>query len=215
MFEEIVPLEPVHFFAFQFDCHQVRSDKLDKRHFLADLSSFHGKETPFAKIALGWHDKGIYCEVHIERAFDHPQFPKITEGDSIELFFDTRDVKTTGFATRFCHHFFFLPVSVQTSEGDVVHAGEISRFRSEGTHPLCDSSLLIVTTKKEKKKCILNIFIPLECLHGYDPTQFDRLGFSYRINRVNDTAQHFSANSADFSIENQPSLWASLKLVKN
>ncbi len=214
MLEEIVPLEPVHFFAFQLDCRYAKSGKLDKGHFLPDLSAFHDG-SPFAKVALGWHEKGIYVQVHVEGAFDHPDFPKFAEGDSMELFFDTRDVKTTGFTTRFCHHFFFLPDPVQTSGGEDVHAREITRFRAEGVHPLCEPSLLEITAIKEKRKRILQIFIPSECLHGYDPVQFDRLGFSYRINRVNGSKQHFSASGTDFSIESQPALWASLKLVKH
>lgn len=213
MLEEIVPLEPVHFFAFQIDCLYAKSSKLDKRHFLPDLSAFHDG-SPFARVALGWDEKGIRAQAEVEGTFDHPDFPKFTEGDSIELFFDTRDVKTTGFTTRFCHHFFFLPDPVQTSGGEDVHGGEITRFRTEGVHPLCDASLLEVTSIKEKRKRILHIFIPSECLHGYDPQQFDRLGFSYRINSANGSKQHFSASGADFSIESQPSLWASLKLVK-
>jgi hypothetical protein len=211
MLEEIVPLEPVHFFAFQLDCLEAKGGKLDKRHFLPDLAAFH-QSTSFAQVALGWHESGIYAQVHVDGAFESSDFPNFSEADSIEFFFDTRDVKTTGFNTRFCHHFFFLPESLPTNGG--LLAGEITRFRTEDVHPLCDPSLLQVTSVKEKRKRILHIFIPSECLHGYDPTQFDRLGFTYQINRISGAKQSFSASRSDFSIESQPSLWASLKLVK-
>lgn len=214
MLEELIPLEPVHFFAFQLDCHYVKAGRLDQGHFLPDLSSFH-EGSSFASVALGWHDKGIYVQAHVNGAFDQPDFPNFAEADSIELFFDTRDVKTTGFTTRFCHHFYFLPDPMQTSSGEDVHAGEMTRFRTDDVHPLCDPSLLEVTSVKEKRKRVVHIFIPSESLHGYDPTQFDRLGFTYRINRIDGSKQHFSASGADFSIESQPSLWASLKLVKS
>ena len=60
----------------------------------------------------------------------------------------------------------------------------------------------------------LQIFIPAECLHGYDPEQFDRLGFSYRINRYALPPQHFSVVTKEYQIEQQPSLWSHMRLVK-
>jgi hypothetical protein len=212
MLEEIVPLDPVHFFSFQMDCHAVIGDRLEKQHFLSDLSTFHDS-IPFADVAIGWHKKGIYVQVIVPGSFDRPDFPDFFSADSIELFFDTRDVKTTGFSTRFCHHFFFLPDPFQTND-DTVQAGEITRFRTDDVHELCDASLLQVTSEREKKRRVVKIFVPSECLHGYDPAQFDRLGFTYRINRIDGSRQIFSASSADFSIESQPSLWSSLKLIK-
>lgn len=212
MLDELIPLNPVHFFAFQIDCYYAKGERLEKRHHLPDLSSF-SEQISFATVAMGWHEKGIHLQIEIEGAFDRPDFPNISQGDSIELFFDTRDVKTTGFTTRFCHHFYFLPLPVDTHE-DSLQAGEITHFRTDDTHSLCDASLLEISREKGKKRDLIKIFIPSECLHGYDPTQFDRLGFTYRINRIDGSKEYFSAVDTDFSIESQPSLWASLKLVK-
>lgn len=212
MLEEIIPLDPVHFFAFQMDCHAVKGKGLDKEHFLPELSSFHD-ERPFAQVAMGWSSKGIAVQVSVNGKFDQPDFPDFISADSIELFFDTRDVKTTGYVTRYCHHFFFLPDPVE-SEGNSTQAGEVTRFRSDNVHELCDASLLHIDSFYEKKQRVIGIFIPAECLYGYDPTQFDRLGFTYRINRRSGAKQYFSASDADFAIESQPSLWASLRLIK-
>lgn len=212
MLEEIVPLDPVHFFAFQFDCYQTKDKNLEKRHHLPDLSQFY-EDRPFAGVSIGWNPKGIYLQVDVSGKFDQPDFPKIAEADSIELFFDTRDVKTTGYVTRFCHHFFFLPAPLHP-DGETIEAGEITRMRADDAHPLCEASQLMVNTIASKKNTVVHIFIPSECLNGYDPLQFDRLGFTYRINRTGDRHQLFSASDADFPIENQPSLWASLKLIK-
>ncbi len=206
--ETIAPLNPVAFFAFQMDCHKGEEEKLGKKNILPDLTPYYDA-SPFATVAMGWSERGISLAFTFKGSFDKPDFPNFTEADSIELFFDTRDVKTTGFITRFCHHFFFLPLPVQTN-GDLIQAGEVTRFRTDDLHDLCDPNLLRV----EKNARTVNIFIPAECLHGYDPTQFDRLGFTYRINRIDGFKQNFSASDADFSIESQPSLWASLKLIK-
>lgn len=60
----------------------------------------------------------------------------------------------------------------------------------------------------------LNIFIPNHCLYGYDPAQFGRLGFTYRVNQSEGFAQHFSVVSEDYQIDQQPSLWGTLRLVR-
>ena len=92
-----------------------------------------------------------------------------------------------------------------------MQAGEVTRFRTEDVHKLCNPSSLKI---KKVKKGKFEIFIPTECLYGYDVNVFNQLGFTYRINRINSTSQFFSAHDQDFSIEQQPSLWASLKLIK-
>lgn len=213
LFEEIVPLEPLHFFAFGVDSFYAPSKKLGKEHELPSLATYF-EEDHFAKFFLGWHEKGLLVRVEIKGKFDQGEFPNFLTGDSIELFIDTRDVKTSGSNTRFCHHFFFLPEPFETEEGEVIRAGEVTHFRTEDAHKWCEANLLEITTHKTLRGKTLDIFIPAECLVGFDPAQFDRLGFTYRINRVNGKEQIFSASGKDFSIETQPALWASVTLKK-
>lgn len=207
MLEELLPLAPIDFIQIQFDCHYGK--QFGSKHRLPDLSGWNAEEN-FAILSLSWHEEGLNLLVLIEGAFDQPDFPDFQRGDSIELFFDTRDVKSSGFNTRFCHHFYFLPLPVEY-QGEPIQAGEATHFRTEERHELCDPALLQI---KKVKKGRFEIFIPSETLHGYDPSQFNRLGFTYRINRIDGSSQCFSANDRDFAIEQQPALWASLVLKK-
>lgn len=207
MLEDLVPLTPVHFFRIQADCRYGKP--LSRKSALPDLSSLNGQSL-FAHLLMGWSEEGIHLHIETDVKFNEPDFPHFREADSFEFFIDTRDVKTSGFNTRFCHHFFFLPEPVQNN-GDSIQAGEITRFRTEDAHSLCDSEKLQIKRSGRKE---FEIFIPSECLHGYDPSQFNRMGFTYRINRKNNASQYFSAHDEDFSIEQQPSLWASLALIK-
>jgi len=216
MWDEIVPLSPAHFFAFSADCSYVKGKRetpLSKKHFLPDLTEFHAAQS-FADVAVGWNEEGFFATFYVKEPIREIFFPDFQDGDAIELFIDTRDVKTSGFNTRFCHHFYFLPEPLETEEGATIQTGEITRFRTEDAHELCDPSLLYVDCEKGRKDYRLHVFIPSECLNGFDPGQFDRLGFTYRIHRFKGNPQFFSASSEDFSIEQQPSLWASLKLIK-
>lgn len=203
-------LSPINFFALEIDCHQIPKDGLQKlggRYLLPDTSDLCN-DSPFASIGIGWGAEGIAAEIDVRQAFNQAVYPNPQQGDSIELFIDTRDLKSTGFNTRFCHHFCFLPEEV-----DGFLAGEITHFRTEDAHDLCDPSLLQVKAFFKKSAYSLQIFIPSECLHSYDPDQFDRLGFTYRINRFGQPPQHFNIISTEYQIDQHPALWSSLRLI--
>jgi hypothetical protein len=209
--EEFVRLTPINFFQIGCDCFELpikdwEDTILHERYLLPDMSMLCD-ESPFAKVKLGWSSQGIACAVEVPSPYNQPAYPALSSGDSVELFIDTRDVKTSGFNTRFCHHFFFLPDEVEGTT-----AGEITRFRTEDTHDLCDPKDLTVITEVRRKTTLLKMFIPAHCLVGYDPDQFDRLGFTYRINSKTHPSQHFSVLTQEYPIEQQPSLWASLRM---
>lgn len=216
--EEFVPITPVNFFQISADCHYLKDfsknkfSSIDAKNYrdflLPDTSTLCG-EFKFADVAMGWHEEGIEFFVKVDKPFQRTSYPELQRGDSFEAFIDTRDVKTSGFNTRFCHHFFFLPESI-----DDQIAGEMTRFRTEDAHPLCNPDDLKVKSTIKAGNYFLNIFIPNHCLQGYDPDQFGRLGFTYRLNRPDGFSQHYSVVSDDYQLEQQPSLWSSLRLIR-
>lgn len=184
------------------------SSKIMKKKFILEDTSAYWNEEKFAEVAMAWNPEGIYVDVFVDKPFEEAFYPKFAQGDAIELFIDTRDLKTAGFATRFCHHFLFFPQAVQG-----ILAKEITHFRTEDVHPLCDEDDLQVNAEIGKKHYALHIFIPAHCLHGFDPQTYERLGMTYRIHRYKKEPQHFSAKAEHFSLEQQPRLWASFKLI--
>jgi hypothetical protein len=212
MFEnEPFSINPIHFFAISCACHYLtKKEQIPSLIQYALPSTEHlTREDSFIKLAMGWHEEGIALHLQVNEPPSESFYPEIEHGDSVELFFDTRDLKSAGFNTRFCHHFFFLP---QSDEG--VTKGEKTHFRTEDSHPLCDPQALYCQTQLRKNDYIMKIFIPSQCLYGYDPKQFDRLGFTYRMNRHHGEPQHFAVVSHDYQIDQQPSLWGSIHLVK-
>jgi hypothetical protein len=214
--DELSPITPINFFQIATDCHYL--DHFSHKNF-PTLKSTKGKyllpdtsalccEKAFAEVAMGWHEEGIEFCVAVRSPFKRARYPEVDRGDSFEVFIDTRDVKTSGFNTRFCHHFFFLAEAIEGHQ-----AGEITKFRTEDTHPLCDAKDLKIKAQSTTSGYVLNIFIPNHCLYGYDPAQFNRMGFSYRINRAEGFSQHFSVVTEDYQIDQQPSLWGTLRLV--
>jgi hypothetical protein len=168
----------------------------------------HG-EDQVAHAGIAWTKEHLAVFMESKLPFRNAFFPNVQQGESFEVFIDTRDRKDVRINNKFCHHFVFLPEEV-----DGVQAAEITRFRTDDAHPLCDPGKLQVFTKHKKTGFSLCGIIPADCLTGYDPDEFDRIGFTYRINFTGNRQQHFSVHSSEFSIEQNPALWGSLRLVK-
>ncbi len=208
--EKFFSLAPVNFFALACDCYYLANKDLIpflSTHQLPSTSHLCDEDS-FAKVAMGWHETGLGFHIQVDQPFIKSSFPDFQQGDSIELMIDTRDLKSAGFNTRFCHYFYFLPEPIEGQS-----CGEITHFRTEDSHPLCDPHLLWCETQLGLKDYRMKIFIPSQCLYGYDPKQFDRVGFTYRFNRVRGKPQHFSIVSQEYQIDQQPSLWSSIKLA--
>jgi hypothetical protein len=210
MFDNQIYLTPSSFFGLELNCHKVSKPsarQLKEVHKLPDLSDLT-REVSFADVYLGWSPQGIAAKITVNQPIERSTYPEFSLGDGAELFIDTRDLKSAGFNTRFCHHFCFLAEKVEGFQ-----AAEVTRFRTEDTHPLCDPTALDLTVSSTKNSYTLYIMIPKHCLYGYEPDQFDRLGFSYRINRWGKSSQHFGVTSSEFAIDQYPSLWPSMRLI--
>lgn len=92
---------------------------------------------------------------------------------------------------------------------------EITRFRNDDMHPLCHPENLQVSVKTEKNSYWMSIEIPSDCLFGYDPLSFSKIGFTYKINRASGPSQHFAVTTDEYVIEQHPATWGTLKLLKN
>ena len=201
---DVPPLEPIHFLRLNVE---IKQGKKPSSRYLVDTSELVG-EDPFADIGMSWSQEGLYVYLHAHKKFEEASYPKFTEGDALELFFDTRDRKDAGFPTRFCHHFLILPQEIQG-----VRVMELTRFRTEDSHPLCDPAKIEISFHAGSRDYFLDLFFPTEILHGYDPYSFDRLGFTYTVHRYKNHPQNFSVSSNYVNIAQNPSLWASCKLV--
>jgi hypothetical protein len=201
---DVSPLAPIHFFRLSCDIKQGR--KASKQ-LLPDTSDLLGEES-FAEVGLCWRQEGLDVYLHANKKFEEACYPKFSEGDAFELYIDTRDMKDAGFPTRFCHHFLILPQEVQG-----VRALELTRFRTEDSHPLCDLDKIEISFHAGSRDYFLDIHLPAEILHGYDPHSFDRLGFTYTVHRNKYMPQNFSVSSNYVTIAQNPSLWASCRLV--
>lgn len=210
LFEDLPSFSPVQFFGVSADCFYVEESPLKpEKSFLLPSTEELLSEEPFADLYAGWNEEKLLFYLVAHTPFQNAQEGDFRKGDSLELFFDTRDLKTKGFISKFCHHFVFFPVEVQNFYGR-----EVTRFRGDDLHRLCHPEDLQVTSQLFEDSYHLSIEIPAACLHGYDPSVFSRLGFTYRINRAGGAPQYFAVSSDEYTIESHPSTWGTLKLQK-
>jgi hypothetical protein len=209
---EEIEILPGHLLKLSLDCKYVKKEKmhtfLPADYYLPDTSPLFNEEH-FADVALGWNEEGLSVSLYSHQKFQGVDFPKFEEGDSLNLFIDTRNVKTSAFNTRFCHYFVILP-----KELEGVWAFEHTHFRGVEKRALADPTLIKVEAKFSKTSYQVHVVLPQEVLHGYDVLSSNHLGFTYTITRPYDVPQNFSCSAKDFKIEETPSLWASLSLVK-
>jgi len=200
LIESMDPFFPADFFRLELEIRERETE-------LPDLSGMLAEES-FASVSLSWSPEGIQCTFEVKEPLTGSFFPDYDKGDAIEIFIDTRDNKSASFASRFCHRFVILGEEVSG-----IKAQEITRFRSEDSHPLCDPEDIDVEIKKKRSGYDAIITLPKVVLYGYDPLQFAGIGFAYRIHRQKNTPQHFPFSTKHFEPLQHPALWASLLLV--
>mgnify|MGYP001420032189 CR=1 FL=1 len=75
---------------------------------LPNIAGIDGQK-PYANCYLCWNNDGVYFGVEVNNKTNYNLSPSDpTKGDCVQLFIDTRDVKTQR-ANRYCHRFYFLP----------------------------------------------------------------------------------------------------------
>jgi hypothetical protein len=211
MFEDLPSLCPVQFFGITADCLFLAkgSLKADKRYLLSSTSDLLDEDS-FADVYVAWNFEKLAFLIDVKSASVKVVEEDLRKGDSVELFIDTRDLKSKGTVSRFCHHFVFYPSEIQG-----FHGREVTRFRGEDVHRLCHPEDLNVVVRLSSRSYLLGIEIPASCLTGFDPMSFPRLGFTYRINRAGNPPQHFAVSSEEYNIEQHPATWGTLKLVEH
>ena len=193
--KDLKPLPPSPFFEVVGTIPKMDQKRSFKKGICPDTTSLTG-EGKLGTVALLWSPTGFFVECSIKLGLE--------EGDVLDLFIDTRDLKNTHVITRFCHHFAIYP--------EEQSGVEMTRFRGEDKRPLAEGTLISVKTEVKRSSYTFHVGLPKEILYGYDPLEFKRLGFSYRFTKQSGEKMHFNLSSDSFHLEKHPALWASLNL---
>ncbi len=206
-------------FRFSAPCHyreRLWTDKgarLGERYRLPSFAELEGRADP-ADVRVAWSEEGIAFSLSVEGKKQAPwcRASRPEDSDGLRIFLDTRDVHNVHRASRFCHHFLFLPGGGgdQGSE-PIAQAMPIARAR-EYPRPV-EAGQLYVRSEKRVNGYVLDAMVAAEALTGFDPGEHPRLGFTFALIDRELGEQTFSVGSP-MPYPSDPSLWATLELVK-
>jgi hypothetical protein len=190
---------------------------IDEAAYFPDVGALEGT-APFAKLQAGWNESGIGFRVSVTGKkmpiAAVPEEPR--ESDGFQLWLDTRNTQTIHRASRFCHHFAFLPSSDSGGAKRKNGAGSAFQFSIALAKEDASSNragLLRAASQAVPGGYVLDAWIPAESLTGYDPEANPSLGFYYVV-RDAELREQFLAVGREFPFDHDPSLWSTLELKR-
>ncbi|HEV2969497.1 MAG TPA: hypothetical protein VGY55_05855 [Pirellulales bacterium] len=166
------------------------------------------------EVRVGWNESGLAISLHVigKRQLPWCRDNRIEDSDGLLVWIDTRDTHNIHRAGRFCHYFVFLPSGGgHRLDEPVAEQLWINRAR-ENARPI-RPGMLRARTEKRRDGYILQVHIPTAALTGFDPVEHPRLGFTYCIADREIGLRTFNCGP-EFPFRDDPSLWATLELVK-
>jgi hypothetical protein len=214
------PLLPTRFlFRFSAPCRYrdplwtAAGAALDESYRLAAFLELEGRAA-WADVRAAWSEAGIAFAVHLrgkkQSLWCRESQPE--DSDGLQVWIDTRDVHNVHRAGRFCHRFVFLPCGSGGRDDEPLASPLPIHRAREFPNPI-RPGLLQVHCRRQANDYFLEAFLPAEALTGFDPAEHPRLGFTYAVIDRELGQQTFGVGSP-MPYQEDPSLWATLELVK-
>jgi hypothetical protein len=168
----------------------------------------------FGDVRLAWNESGLGLSVQVagkEQALVGDA-SRHRASDGVNLWIDTRDARANHRASRYCHHFYLLPVGAG-ADHDEPFLGQAKINRAMQDAPQAPINAIPFSSALTKGGYRVEVFLPAQALYGFDPEQHPRLGFYYSIRDAELGEQVLSVGS-DFPYWEDPSLWSVLELVR-
>lgn len=191
------------------DDHLVELTEAARLRNFADLD----EQKNFADVRLAWNEFGIavQCEVRGKEQPAVGDSDKPKHSDGLWLLLDTRDARAGHRASRFCHHFVFLPAG-GGADKDEPFVTQLKINRAQQDAPAANLGDVLFRAHRLKGGYRLEAFLPTAAINGFDPQEHPRLGVNYVV-RDQELGDQFLSVNWDFPFSDDPSLWAVLELV--
>jgi hypothetical protein len=164
-------------------------------------------------VYLGWTHEGLYLALqvydhHIETA---PADAWWWTRDNIELFLSTRPVTSKEASYDvYCQQFFVVPSDPSTSNAAVV--GQWHRDGDALKDNLIPDPLIHKIVKILPDRYIVELFIPAEAMHNYNPSRQPQLAFNLHVRDFTTAADFFWSAPKSSRTELRPNTWGTLLL---
>lgn len=183
----------------------------DDRFRLPALSHIDGV-AEWGDVYVGWNEGGLYvaCRVTGKTSPLRCDPKRFWKGDNLRVMTDMRDTRTIHRASRFCQHFYFLPVGGGPGGRDPV-AGSARVHRANEHAPPVPPGRILVAADVSRHGYALEAHIPADCLSGFDPVDNPRIGLCTMLEDA-DHGQQYLTVGDDMPWWVDPSLWATAVL---
>ncbi len=187
--------------------------KWSDHYLVAPLVQLEGCE-PLADVYWGWNEDGFYVAFDVPCRAGRPRcdIKRWWKGDGVRLCLNTRDAPEIKRATRFCHFFYALPLGGGT-DGKLPVLGAHRMSHAKEPPPPIDASRVKVAAIVERSRYSLELGIPAECLHGWNPVEHPRIGVFYKVKDLQRGSQHLTVDD-ELGWNVDPSTWATGVLVR-
>lgn len=186
---------------------------LDDSYILPSFAALDGAP-PIVEVRAAWNATALHFVASVTGKKQSPwcRASMLDSSDGLRVWIDTRDTHNIHRASRFCHQFVFLPTGGGPRlDLPVAEQSLINRARENAT-PVREKTLR-VANQKIAGGYQLEAIIPTSALTGFDAEEHPKLGFFWAVEDRELGAISLSLNS-QFPIAEDPSLWATLELVK-
>jgi hypothetical protein len=176
------------------------------------LASLEGTQ-PWAEVRVAWNPNGLGISVNAQGITPQQLVPDRPEGfASVQIWVDTRDTRNVSRATRFCSRYVASIKSARSQSALTVDIAQRPIARAMADSPLCRPELIATRTKLLRDRWTLELFLPANAVHGFDPEKNRRLGFAYQLtDHFHD--DQFLTVGPGFPVGENPTLWSTLELA--
>ncbi len=179
---------------------------------LPSICELDGKQD-FAEIRMAWNSTGLAISAEVRGKKRKPDCSpgSFITSDGMTVWIDTRNTQGVHRATRFCHQFCVMPTGGARKTSPVVIQVPLARAREESTPT--DVSQVQLKSEVRDDGYLLEAWFAASTLVGFDPANFNRLGFHYLV-RDAELGEQSLAVGTEFPVASDPSLWQTLELAK-
>jgi hypothetical protein len=166
----------------------------------------------FADVRCAWNERGLVFSVRTSGKKSLPwcRDHRFEDSDGFHVWIDTRDTKNIHRASRFCHHFVFLPAGGGSRLDQPIAEQLLINRARENARPV-RPGVLAVQSEKRIDGYTLDSYIPADALTGFDPEDYPRLGFFCAV-VDRELGEQTLSYSRDFPFREDPSVWCSVEL---
>ncbi len=205
-------------FRYRQPCHRTGGSwsnklSLEEKHRIQCFGHFDDQD-PYADVRVAWCDDGLLvtCAVTGKEKSLWCRSTQILESDSVQLWIDTRNTHNVHRATGFCHWIVLMPAG-DGPRNDRPMSTMLKINRSKDDPPTMNRLPIPVAATRTKGGYTLRAHIPAACLHGWDPAEHRRIGFSVAV-IDRELGWQTLGSGPEFPITEDPSLWHTIELFE-